>query len=162
MDVSVHTEELDGSIDTYSNEPEAIGLTSFPLSMEVGRLGFLRHVYDIGYDALFEAVAHLWDSLAEPRDQRCQLIGLASGAGGSAKVALYLTLKQFIDDGLASIEPLPDRADFDSFESWSAAALATFATDEHRIAELCATYSRILDGQPTAPAADAMNGRRRS
>lgn len=156
ISTALHEEDKPVMLAGTEGEQTVIPFSAFPLSIEPGRLGFLQQLYAIGFDALFEGVAHVWDSLAEPREERGRLMGVASGVGGSGKVAVYWTLHQFIEQGLASIEPLPAREDFDSFDAWSAAALATFSIDEQRIAGLCRAYSRILDGNADGQAVPTM------
>lgn len=127
-------------------EPDPQPLTQFNLASDAHRRAFLREYYWIGETALFEAVSHVWASLAEPRIARCTRMGLTAGCGGTGKSGLVLMLKKFLAEALAVDHPLPDRAKFDSLGAWHQAAMATFAVDEAQRAELCAKYAAILDG----------------
>src|SRR5918998_2727232 len=81
-------------------EPEPVPLTSFPLGSEDGRKAFLREFYGVGWDWLFQAVNHVWNSLAEPRSARCTAMGIAAGAGGTGKGALVKVMSTFLRDAL--------------------------------------------------------------
>ena len=129
-------------------EPEPVPLANFDLSSLQGRKDFLYEYYMTGETALFAAVAHVWAFLQHPKEARCTLMGLMSGTGGEGKTGLLLTLQQFLAEGLASIEPLPDSAGFNSPEAWNYAVGASFVHDEEKIQALCAQYSAILDGAP--------------
>src|SRR4029434_9998599 len=69
----------------YAWEPDPVPMTSFALCNEDHRREFLHQYCWQGEPALLGAVAHIWDSLVEPREARCTQIGLASGAGGKGK-----------------------------------------------------------------------------
>lgn len=128
-------------------EPEPVPLTSFPLGSEEGRKAFLREFYGVGWDWLFLAVSHVWDSLAEPQAVRCTLMGIAAGTGGTGKKALIKVLAKFLTEALEPLASLPPRADYDSLEAWHLAAMATWQTDEARLCELLTIYADILDGK---------------
>lgn len=148
-------EELDAFLDAgYPATP----LKLFPLSRKDGRDAFLHELYMIGYSALFEGVAHVWDSLAEPRAARCTQMGLEAGTGGKGKSALRKMLNQFITDGLATWTSLPERSDFADFESWNTAAQASFKEDEADLPLIIARYSDILNGGPDETAQDEPKG----
>lgn len=120
-------------------------LTSYLLSDDSHRIEFLMEVYWAGPPTFFAAASHLWDSLAEPKQARCTLIGAKSGAGGKGKTAILLTLKQFVQEALALDTPLPPRAEFETMEAWHEAAMASFVPAE-RVRQLAERYSAILDG----------------
>src|SRR5690348_8225051 len=89
--LSMSLEELQDWLD---DEPQPIPFKNFPLCTNEGRKAFLEEYVFWGNDRLFEAVAHIWDSLNEPKDARCIGIGLASGTGGTGKSALAKFLKR--------------------------------------------------------------------
>lgn len=125
-------------------------LTSYDLSNEEHRRAFLFHYCWVGQPALFEAVSHVWASLAEPREARCTLMGVMSGTGGTGKKALVLTLQKLLDQALAIDNPIPDASAYDSLDEWHEASMAAFAAEEQQLRELCARYSAILDGAAAA------------
>jgi len=123
-------------------------LYKFSLLEEENRQAFLFAYYWIGETALFAAVSHVWDRLAEPRGLRCTQMGQLSGVGGEGKQALLLTLQQFLAEALAVNTPLPSRTDYSSLAEWHVAAMGTFAADKTEIDRLCQVYSSILNGSP--------------
>lgn len=132
-------------------EPPPADLTAFMLASDEHRQEFLYQYCAQGEPAMFTAVAHIWGSLAEPRDARCTLMGIACGAGGKGKMALVAMLDQLLAESLDAIEPLPPREGFDSIEARHQAVMAKFDADEARLRKLCARYSAILDGAATCP-----------
>lgn len=134
-------------LEWFWSDPPETPLNLFFLGCEEGRRNFLHELYARGYSALFEGVAHVWDSLEEPRAYRCTLMGAASGAGGSGKAALMKTLRQFIDEALAADIPLPSRADYGSMDDWHQAASASFVGSDADINLLVERYSAVLNGQ---------------
>ena len=130
-------------------EPEPVPLTSFPLGSEEGRKAFLREFYGVGWDWLFLAVSHVWNSLAEPQSARCTAMGIAAGTGGIGKGALVKVLSKFLEEALTSGNPLPDRSDHDTLHDWHEAAMATWHKDEADLRVIIRKYANILDGTPT-------------
>lgn len=150
--------ELDEAPDTSEN---LIPLSSYRLSDDEHRRAFLHHVYWIGETTLFEAVSHVWVSLAEPCEARCTLMGLLSGSGGTGKKALVLTLQKFLAEALAVDNPLPNRADYLSLDAWNEDAMAAFEADRREVADLCTRYSAILNGcspEPEQPSTSVIIG----
>jgi hypothetical protein len=121
-------------------------LKIFPLDTETGRKQFLHELYWIGYDALFEGVNHVWNSLIAPRGYRCTLMGVHSGAGGSGKAALYNTLKQFIGEAIDTLQLIPPTENFESLEDWHNASMATYVDEERDLQVVIAKYETILSG----------------
>ena len=130
----------------YAWEPEPIPLTSFRLHSEEGRQAFLREFYNVGWDWLFQAVNHVWSSLAAPKALRCTRMGAVAGTGGTGKSALVKVLAKFLHEALESITPIPPRADYDNLEAWHEASMLTWHTDEARLQILLQTYANILNG----------------
>jgi len=133
-------------------------LFQFTLLDDESRRAFLFAFYWIGESALFAAVSHVWERLAEPRDWRCTQMGQLSGTGGEGESALLLILQKFLNEALASISALPEQADFASLEAWHAAAMHSFATDEARARDVCRAYAQILDGGENDELAARVNG----
>ena len=138
--------EITQLIELAASDPPEVPLKNFFLGSGADRQNFLRELYNRGKAALFEAVAHVWASLEEPRAYRCTLMGIASGSGGSARTALMKTLTEFVNDAMAIDNPLPDRADYGSLAEWHEAAMASFAADEADLEVLLERYSKILNG----------------
>jgi hypothetical protein len=134
-------------------EPEPIPLTSFPLGSEEGRRAFLREFYGVGWDWLFQAVNHVWISLAEPRSARCTAMGIAAGTRGTGRRALVKVLSKFLEDALNVNTPLPARCDYDSLAAWHEASMATWQRDEAEIQVLACKYAGLLNGGLLAVAA---------
>ena len=122
-------------------------LFEFSLSHRQDREAFLVEFHWLGEPSLFQAVAHVWDSLAEPRKDRCTLMGQLSSAGGIGKQALRRTLQQFLADGMKLHRGFPDRADHLNFVEWHQAVMASFAVLDAGLSALIADYALILDGQ---------------
>ena len=135
-------------------EPETTPLHHFPLHEQEGRKVFLREFYGFGPGSLFEAVSHVWSSLAEPAAARCTGMGLIAKTGGSGKQALYRVLNEFVTRAMAIDNPIPSRDGYDSFASWDQAARSTFKQDEDQLEQLVCHYEPILDGKSpqTVPA----------
>ena len=126
--------------------------------MRITAANFSTNIAGRASRCLFAAVAHIWDSLAEPREARCIQIGLASGTGGKGKVALVLMLNKLLAECVEMpAAPKPD--DFDSLEAWHQASMAVFDNEAQRERDLCAHYSAILDGAviPLKPRTDTVN-----
>ena len=146
-DTRVFTGEEQALFEWFWFDPPATPLNHFYLGTDSGRQDFLRELYARGDTALFEGVAHVWASLAEPREYRCTMMGAASGAGGTGKLALMNTLTRFISEALAIDNLLPDRADYASLPEWHEAAMASFGADEAALDVLVERYSQLLNGQ---------------
>ena len=127
-------------------EPEPADLTAFALSDADQRAEFLYQYCYQGEPVLLVAVAHIWDSLAEPREARCIQIGMASGSGGKGKMALVLTLKKLLAECCQIGAVLPDKAGFAGPDEWHQAVMAHFASSEEQERALCRAYADILDG----------------
>lgn len=132
-------------------------LPNYRLDDLQSREAFLYEVYWQGEGALFAAATHVWDSLAQPRKARGTAMGQASGAGGTGKTAVILTLRKFVGECLASVEPIPERDRYPTLEAWHLASMRSFQQDEHRVRSLCAVYAGILNGDPVALEASATN-----
>ena len=128
-------------------EPELADLTTYALSYTEQRVEFLHQYCYQGEPVLLVAVAHIWDSLAEPREARCIQIGLASGAGGKGKMALVLMLQKMLAECNAIGAVLPDKGGFAGPDEWHQAVMAHFAGGEEQERALCRSYADILDGQ---------------
>jgi len=125
-----------------------IPLKTIPLCTEEGRKAFLHQLYWVGYDALFEGVSHVWNSLIAPRAYRCTLMGVHSGAGGAGKAALYNTLKQFIAEALDTLQLIPPIENYENLEAWHNASMATYVDEERDLQVVIAKYETILSGTP--------------
>lgn len=141
------TAEQQALLEWVWSDPPETPLNHFFLRNEDGRKAFFQELYARGYSALFEAVAHVWTSLEEPREYRCMLIGAACGTGGSGKTALMRALNQFVTDALAVDNPLPARADFGSLAEWHSAVTESFEADHKCIERLVNGYAMLLDGR---------------
>ena len=128
-------------------DPDAYALLAYPLQTVEWRRAFLHDYYWVGETALFVAVAHVWSTLAPPRAGRCTMMGLMSGAGGTGKTALSLTLQKFLKEMLAVDHPFPSRSAYPSLEAWNENSTAVFAADETDREILIARYEAILDGR---------------
>ena len=137
-----------------------IPLKAFPLCTEEGRKAFLHQLYWVGYDALFEGVSHVWNSLIAPRAYRCTLMGVHSGAGGAGKAALYNTLKQFIAEALETLQLIPPIENYENLEAWHNASMATYVDEERDLQLVIAKYEKILNGHGEAqdPGAEILSG----
>ncbi|MCL6741457.1 hypothetical protein LZ518_09970 [Sphingomonas sp. RB56-2] len=127
-------------------EPDPVPLTSFVLSDAAHREAFLYEYCAQGEPSLFTAVAHIWDSLAEPRELRCTLKGAACGSGGKGKVALVLMLRQFLDQFLEAGGPMPRAKDGQSIGEHHQLAMAHFDNMAAEEAALVKYYAAVLDG----------------
>ena len=127
-------------------EPDPVPLTSFVLSDPAHREAFLYEYCAQGEPSLFTAVAHIWDSLAEPQDARCIKMGLACGTGGKGKMALVLILRQFLDRFIAAGGPMPRAGEDDTIHTYHQAAMAHFDAMHAEEAALVQYYSVILNG----------------
>ena len=134
-------------------EPPPADLTTFVLSNAGHRQEFLFQYVAQGEPARFTAVSHIWDSLAEPRELRCTLIGAACGVGGKGKMALVLMLDKMLHQCLFDDGPMPRSDQFEDLDSWHQATMAYFSGDEQRMRDLCAYYADILNGSSTGPVA---------
>jgi hypothetical protein len=123
-----------------------------------GRCGFLESYIWRGEPALFEAVSHIWDSLNEPKTERCILIGFASGTGGSGKWALakFLrrALREALDDGLT---PPWVRHSYPDLDAFHAAAMGYFDASFRHYERTIQKYGDILNGEPGRHAPVPMN-----
>ena len=140
--------ELDYSADLNDDCAE-IGisdLTAYTLNDDESRREFLFTFYWLGGTALFAAVSHVWDRLAEPREWRCTQIGQLSGTGGQGKAALLLTLQKLLAEALETNSPLPSRDEFETLSGWHDAVMQSFAADEAAARKVCDNYAQILDG----------------
>jgi len=127
-------------------EPDPLPMNGFNLSDPLQREEFLYQYYCYGEPLLFAAVAHIWDSLAEPRDWRCIKIGLACGDGGTGKMALVNLLNKMLRQCLEIGGPLPQAGPIDSFDRHHQVVLDHFATMAEQERALCRAYGEILDG----------------
>lgn len=122
-----------------------IPLTAFDLSIGGGRVGFLERFMELGADAAFEATAHVWKMLAEPKAARCTLMGVAAGTGGTGKAALYKVLVRFTEEWLGEFSglALPDASSLTEFHGQAMAAWEAEADRERRVVD---RYAAILNG----------------
>lgn len=130
------------------SEPDAPPLNSFVLAEPEGRADFLWHLSEAGEEALLEATAHVWNSLATPRGPRCSAMACKLGLPGKGKIGLYSVLKTFLEDFERECNPppVPNRNDFGSSEGWYAAVSAHFAAGDAAMNGVINRYSAILDG----------------
>ena len=133
-------------------EPDPVPLTSFVLSDPAHREAFLYEYCAQGEPSLFTAVAHIWDSLAEPRDARCIKMGLACGTGGKGKIALVLMLRQFLDRFIEAGGPMPRAGEDDTIHTYHQAAMTHFANMAAEEAALVEYYAAVLNGAATSVA----------
>lgn len=133
-------------------EPDPVPLTTFVLSDPAHREAFLYEYCAQGEPSLFTAVAHIWDSLAEPRELRCTLKGAACGSGGKGKMALVRMLRQFLGEFLEAGGPMPRAGEDDTIHTYHQAATSHFDTMAAEEAALVKYYSAVLDGTvPLSP-----------
>jgi len=131
----------------YESPPERLAF--YRLHTEEGLKAFLYDVYWIGYPGLFIAVNHVWNLLIAPRAYHCTLMGQMSGAGGSGKRALVNTLKQFIDEALATFEyDYPPASDFENLEAWHNRCMTMNMAQDEQVQLLIDKYVAILNGEP--------------
>jgi hypothetical protein len=130
-----------------SNEWDEIPLKAYPLHDFTYRREFLSQVYWRGEDCLFEAVAHLWNSLKAPKDYRSAFILHKAGFSGSGKAALMAMLKAFVLEGVGSISPIPPPADFEGLEQWNEAINETTKRDEAVLDEILERWTYLINGQ---------------
>ena len=131
-------------------EPDPLPMGQFTLSDPAQREDFLYQYCYYGEPLLLAAVAHIWDSLAEPRALRCTLIGQASGAGGTGKLALVNMLNQMLCQCSEIGAVLPDKAEYDSPEAYHQAVTSHWTSSYEQERSLCRAYGAILDGASTA------------
>jgi hypothetical protein len=144
------TNEIDPmeDMDVFVAAEEAkIPFKSFNLGTVEGRKALLWKYYRIGDSSLFEAVAHIWDSLGEPKAAFGTRIGLAAGTGGMGKRGIVLMLHKFLDQALASMIAIPPTGRFDSLEDWHQASMQTFVDEEATLTTLVQHYAAVLDGK---------------
>lgn len=137
-------------------------LTSFALHEPRQRQAFLGEFCRIGEPALFEAVSHIWSSLAQPQEARCTAMGVAAGTGGTGKKALMNLLHGCLEEILAWEHPLPRPEECGSVDEWHAAAMAAFAGEAAREEAVLERYATIIDGSAgeaaTTPGANVICG----
>jgi hypothetical protein len=129
-----------------SDVPDSgIPLTAFDLSVLSGRVEFLERFMELGADAAFEATAHVWTMLDEPKDARCTLMGIRAGTGGTGKAALYKVLVRFTEDWLGDFGgvALPVAPSLAEFHGQAMAAWKAEADRERRVVD---RYAAILNG----------------
>jgi hypothetical protein len=141
----------DQKVEWASWEPEPPLLTSFSLADPEQRADFLYQYCWYGEPLLLAAVSHIWDSLAEPRELRCTLIGQACGAGGTGKMALVNMLNQMLYECSEIGTVMPDRANSAGPEDYHGAVMDHFSTMAEQERALCMAYGEILDGAGSAP-----------
>lgn len=127
-------------------EPESPLLTSVSLADPEQRADFLYQYCWYGEPLLMAVVSHIWDSLAEPRELRCTLIGQASGAGGTGKMALVNMLNQMLAECNQIGTVMPDKARSRGPDDHHAAVMDHFSTMAEQERALCMAYGAILDG----------------
>lgn len=125
-----------------------VPLTSFILEDDAHRRAFLREFCKVGEPALFEAVGHIWSSLAEPRDARCVALGIAAGTAGKGKMVLVRLLRACLKDVLAWGTPLPAASKYASLELWHKATMAAFDAEQEREEKVYGKYAAMLNGEP--------------
>ena len=123
----------------------------FNLSDPAQREDFLYQYCYYGEPLLLSAVSHIWDSLAEPRELRCALIGQASGAGGTGKLALVQMLGQMLEQCSEIGAVLPDKAGYDGPEAYHQAVMNHWTVSYEQERALCKAYGDILDGACNDP-----------
>ena len=97
---------------------------------------------------MFEAVTHIWDSLAAPQFWKTLQIGCLAGSGGAGRHGLAKFLMKFLDQYLAAMmEPLPPRGGYASLEEWHRAVLSHYAGWQRKELALAQQYATYLDGR---------------
>lgn len=132
-------------------EDDPVDIKTFSLSDARSREEFLYQYCYYGEPLLLAAVSHIWESLAEPRAARCTAMGLASGAGGTGKVALVLMLQKMLAESLEIGAMLPGKDGFDSPDAWHHAVMHHFTSSQEQERALCRYYATLLDGGSATP-----------
>lgn len=144
----ISDEQPADAFELLDEEPEPVPLTLFPLCTNEGRKGFLEEYIFWGDERLFEAVAHIWDSLNEPKTARCNAVGLAAGTGGTGKSALAKFLKRALRAAIDYEVRPPWKMSYDGLEDLHRAAMSYFADEQTHYQMQIQKYADILDGQP--------------
>ena len=147
MNDAMIPDELEQASDLDELFEKPLALTSFMLKDDAHRRAFLREFCKVGEPALFEAVSHIWSSLAEPRNARCIAMGIAAGTGGKGKMALVRLLRACLKDILAWGAPLPTSAEYASLELWHEATMVAFEAEQEREEKVYEKYAAILNGE---------------
>ena len=127
-------------------EPDPPLLTNYSLDDQEERADFLYQYCWYGEPLLMGAVAHIWDSLAEPRLLRCALIGQASGAGGTGKMALVNMLNKMLTECNLIGTEVPGRSSHPRTDAYHGAMMDHFSAMAAEERALCQAYGEILDG----------------
>jgi hypothetical protein len=127
-------------------EPDPLPMDSYSLADPEQRADFLYQYCWYGEPLLLAAVSHIWDSLAEPREWRCALIGQACGAGGTGKMALVNMLNQMLAECNLIGTVVPDKASHAGPDRYHGAMMDHFSTMAEQERALCHAYGEILDG----------------
>ena len=128
------------------SEPGPVPLSSFPLQFDKWRKEFLREYWRRGERARFEAVSHIWATLNEPREARCNAIGIEAGTGGKGKAALINLLAALLDELRKINGILPKAADYPSLDKWHEAVIAAFDDQDVRTNTALQKYADLLNG----------------
>lgn len=146
--------------DVSAESAEAAGCeaASFPTPMdyamsdEAQRVAALVALYH-QFEELLPFIRHVWERLAEPRADRCTLMGQKVGVGGSGRIALRRVLQRYYDEVEAALQPMeaPELASYgntpEGFAAWNAAYRELFARMDGEIDRIAQRYSAVLDGQ---------------
>ena len=141
----------DQKVEWAAWEPDPPLLTSFSLADPEQRADFLYQYCWYGEPLLLACVSHIWNSLAEPRELRCTLIGQACGAGGTGKMALVNMLKQMLAECNLIGTVMPDKGSHPEPRDYHGAVMDHFSTMAAQERALCMAYGEILDGAGSAP-----------
>jgi len=136
----------DQKVEWAAWEPDPLPMDSFSLADPEQREDFLYQYCYYGEPLLLSAVAHIWDSLAEPREWRCIKIGLASGTGGTGKMALVLTLQKMLAECVEIGPVMPRGGEFDDIDAHHQAVTDHWTSTYEQERALCRVYGKILDG----------------
>ena len=132
-------------------EPEPLPMSYYSLADQEQRTDFLYQYCWYGEPLLMAAVSYIWDSLAEPRELRCTLIGQACGAGGTGKMALVNMLNQMLAECNEIGTVMPDKASHAGPKDYHGAVMDHFSTMADQERDLCRAYGDILNGAGSAP-----------
>lgn len=126
--------------------PVGLRLSAYPLHTDEWRQAFLDRLTQVGYIGLLEAAGHVYDLLFEPKRVHCALVAQLVGVPGAGKLAIYNSLRTFLDDYLY-MEPVPPFAPRESLEGWDARVRAKWRKEHEREAQLISSFACILNGE---------------
>jgi hypothetical protein len=145
--LSLPPDEFQVWLDSLDEDPPPP--SAYPLHTDEGRRGFLE-AYIWRGEALFESVNHIWKLLYPPKAQRCTLMGLAAGTGGTGKMALVHLLRRALRESLDNdlVQPGSNGEYYASIDEFHEASMAFFAADRAHYQKAIQKYADILNGGP--------------